>query len=123
MASTLTIVVSTLLFLSLISQGYGQPCYLKDLSVQQSPTGAKINGKPEWVVTVTNKCVCVQANVMLNCKGFQTEEKIDPSILKVSGNECLLNFGNAITNNPVTFKYASNNRFPLNPVSSEIACS
>ncbi|CAL0329689.1 unnamed protein product [Lupinus luteus] len=122
MASTINI-VSSLLFLCLISQGYGLPCTLSDLSIKQSPTGAKIQGKPEWVVTITNKCTCVQVNVLLNCQGFQTVEEIDPSILKVSGKECLVNFGNAISKDPITFKYAWDKSFPLNPISSEIACS
>ncbi|KAE9601148.1 hypothetical protein Lalb_Chr13g0294711 [Lupinus albus] len=78
---------------------------------------------PEWVVTITNKCNCVQVNVKLNCQGFQTVEKIEPfTILPISGNECLVNFGNPLYKDPVTFKYAWTTSFPLNPVSSEIAC-
>ncbi|CAL0329692.1 unnamed protein product [Lupinus luteus] len=121
MASTINI-VSTLLFLCFTSQGYGLLCSINDISVKQSQSGAKNFGKPEWVVSITNKCDCVQVNVRLNCQGFQTVEKVDPSILKVLGNECLLNFGNAISKDPITFKYAWDNSFPLNPVSSELDC-
>ncbi|KAE9601146.1 hypothetical protein Lal_00023941 [Lupinus albus] len=122
MASTINI-VSTLLFLCFISQGYGLLCSFNDISIKQSQTGAKIKGKPEWFVSITNKCDCVQVNVKLNCQGFQTVQKIDPSILMVLGNdECLLNFGNALYNDPITFKYAWDKPFPLNPVSSELDC-
>ncbi|KAK7247044.1 hypothetical protein RIF29_41920 [Crotalaria pallida] len=121
--TTIIKILSILLFLGLISQGYGQPCSLSDLSVDQSKTGAQVEGKPEWIVTITNKCVCSQNNAKLNCKGFQTIEPIDPSILRVSGNVCLVDNGNAIYRDSISFKYAWDNSFPLNPFSSEIACS
>ncbi|KAK7247013.1 hypothetical protein RIF29_41889 [Crotalaria pallida] len=108
----------------LVNYGYGQECTLKDLSVKVAKSGAQIKGKPEWVVTITNNCVCVQSNVKVNCRGFQTEEPIDPLILIDSGDdECIVNYGNAIYEYPITFKYAWDNSFPFNPVSSEIACS
>ncbi|KAJ1407308.1 hypothetical protein SESBI_24411 [Sesbania bispinosa] len=122
MANSTSKILSIAFFLVLISQGYSQ-CSLKDLSIQQYKTGATVQQKTEWGVTITNNCPCVQKNVQLNCGGFQTMEHIDPSILSVSGNVCLVNDGQPIYGNPVTFKYAWDESFPLNPISSEIACS
>ncbi|OIV89587.1 hypothetical protein TanjilG_18169 [Lupinus angustifolius] len=116
-------ILTILLFLCLISQGYGF-CSIKDLTVDVAKSGAEIKGKPEWVVTITNKCACVQKDVKLNCKGFNTVEQIDPSILSVSDNVCLVvNNGNPIYRDPITFKYAWDTQFPLNPIESQIACS
>ncbi|XP_061372992.1 uncharacterized protein LOC133315398 [Gastrolobium bilobum] len=122
MADSTIKILSIILFLVLISQGNSK-CYLSDLSIRQSQTGAKLKGKPEWGVTITNNCPCVQKNVMLNCRGFQTIEHINPSVLSVSGNVCLVNGGNSIYRDAITFKYAWDQSFPLNPISSEIACS
>ncbi|KAI4297071.1 hypothetical protein L6164_036979 [Bauhinia variegata] len=115
-------VLSTVLILGLITRGNGQ-CVLSDLKVSQSQTGASVEGKPEWSVVITNSCSCVQKDVKLNCQGFQTKENVDPSILSVSGDTCLVNNGNPIYNTPINFKYAWDNSFPLNPISSTIACS
>lgn len=102
--------------------GYSQ-CLLSDISVSQIQTGIKVQGKLEWSVTITNKCPCVQKNVILNCKGFQSVESIKPSLLKVLHNICLVNSGQAIYGIPIKFRYASDQPFPLNPISSEISCS
>jgi len=102
--------------------GYSQ-CSLKDLTVNQFPTRNKVQGKQEWSVTINNKCPCVQKNVILNCKGFQSVESIKPSLLKVLHNICLVNSGQAIYGIPIKFRYASDQPFPLNPISSEISCS
>ncbi|XP_027341582.1 uncharacterized protein LOC113854646 [Abrus precatorius] len=122
MAESSTKILGVVLFLVLVSKGYGQ-CSLSDLSVKQSQTGVKVQQKEEWSVTITNNCACVQKNVLLNCYGFQSAESIDPSVLRVSGSNCLLNNGQPIYKDAVSFKYASDQQFPLNPVSSEIACS
>ncbi|KAK7318984.1 hypothetical protein RJT34_03693 [Clitoria ternatea] len=115
-------VLCAVIFLVLISHGYSQ-CSLKDLSVTQQKTAVKVKGKPEWNVTITNNCPCVQTNVKLNCVGFQTVEPIDVTIFSVSGDSCLVNAGQPIYRDPITFKYAWDNSFPLNPNSSVIACS
>ncbi|XP_057450752.1 uncharacterized protein LOC130742666 [Lotus japonicus] len=116
-------VLGIVFFLVLISQGYGQYCSLKDLSLSQSKTGAKVQGKPEYSVSITNKCACVQSDVKLNCRGFKTVEKIDPSLLQVLGDECLVNYGNSIYRDAVNFTYAWDRPFPLFPISSQISCS
>ncbi|KAG4931376.1 hypothetical protein AAZX31_17G204500 [Glycine max] len=115
-------ILSIVLFLGFVSQGYSQ-CFLSDLSVSQIQTGVKMQGKPEWNVTITNNCSCVQKNVILSCNGFQSVEQIDPSLLKISPNGCLVNDGQPIYTDAIKFKYVWNQSFPLNPISSEIACS
>ncbi|TKY59944.1 TAPETUM DETERMINANT 1 [Spatholobus suberectus] len=102
--------------------GYSQ-CSLRDLSISQFRTGVRVQGKPEWSVTIANKCPCVQKNVILNCKGFQSVEHINPSLLRVSHNVCLVNGGQSIYGNVVKFTYVWDQAFPLNPISSEISCS
>ncbi|WVZ16435.1 hypothetical protein V8G54_009607 [Vigna mungo] len=114
------ILIATIL-LALVSQGYSQ-CSLSDIHVDQKGTGRKVNGKPEWTVTITNRCACVQTNVQLNCKGFQTVEAVDPQFLKVSGDVCLVNSGKPLFNGAIVFGYASDTQFPLNPISSNINC-
>ncbi|KAK7318985.1 hypothetical protein RJT34_03694 [Clitoria ternatea] len=111
------------IFLVLISQGYSQ-CSLKDLSVTQQRTGAKVEGKPEFSVTITNKCACVQTNVKLTCHDFKTVEAIDSSkFLAISEDSCLVNGGQPIYRDPISFKYAWDQPYQLNPISSQIACS
>jgi len=98
-------------------------CSLKDLSITQKQTGVKVQGKPEWTVKITNNCACVQLNVILNCRGFRSVEKIDPSLLRISSNGCLVNNGQSIYRDDFQFNYASDKQFPFIPVSSQIACS
>ena len=49
--------------------GKAQQCKLSDISVSQQKTGASVQNKPEWSVTIENKCVCVQSNLKLKCDG------------------------------------------------------
>ncbi|KAK7318989.1 hypothetical protein RJT34_03698 [Clitoria ternatea] len=121
MAYSASKILSTILFLVFVSQGYSQ-CSLKDISVSQQQTGAKVQGKPEWAVTITNKCSCVQTSLVLNCDGFKTSEPVDRSILSLMGPYCIVKAGDSITKDPITFKYAWDVSFPFNPVSSRIHC-
>ncbi|KAE9590114.1 hypothetical protein Lal_00033748 [Lupinus albus] len=115
--------ISILLFLCFIFQGYGQRCSFKDISITQSETGVKIMGKTEWIVYIYNKCNCNQVNVKVDCKGFLTSEDIDPKLLNVLGDECLLNFGRPIFKNTLSFKYAWDKPFPFKPISSSVHCT
>ncbi|TKY45425.1 hypothetical protein E2542_SST30612 [Spatholobus suberectus] len=81
MADSTIKILSVVLFFVLISQGYSQ-CSLSDLSISQFQSGVRVQGKPEWSVTITNKCPCVQKNVILNCAGFHSVERIDPSLFE-----------------------------------------
>ncbi|KAK7368398.1 hypothetical protein VNO80_10423 [Phaseolus coccineus] len=117
-------ILTIILFFVLVSEGYGK-CLLNDISVTQTRTGVIVKGKPEWSVTVTNKCSCAQTNVILNCSGFQSLESIDPSVLTVSTNTgfCLLTPGQLINKDGiVSFKYTWGNQFSLNPISSQSSC-
>ncbi|RZB52474.1 hypothetical protein D0Y65_048797 [Glycine soja] len=80
-------------------------------------------GNPEWSVTITNKCPCIQKNVILNCTGFQSVERVNPSLLRVSRGGCLINAGQPIYGDAIKFKYAWNQQFPMKPISSDIFCS
>lgn len=99
-------------------------CTLRSLSVSQSMTGVKVQGKPEWSVSITNTCPCAQRMVYLNCTDFQTSEPITPSVLTVSPNGiCILNSGQPIVyNSPFRFKYAWDHSSALIPISSLIDC-
>ncbi|CAJ1939837.1 unnamed protein product [Sphenostylis stenocarpa] len=124
MAASTIKLLTIVLFLALISEGYGK-CLLSDISVSQSRTGVMVEGKPEWSVSITNKCSCAQTNVILNCTGFRSAEKIDHSILIVSllPRFCLVKPGQTINRDEVvSFKYAWDNQFSLNPISSESLC-
>ncbi|KAK7395342.1 hypothetical protein VNO78_15894 [Psophocarpus tetragonolobus] len=115
-------IFSIIIFLVLISKSYSQ-CFVSDIVISQSPTGVKVQGKPEWSVSITNKCHCIQGDVILACKGFQSLEPVNPSILKVSPNGCLLNSGKPIQKNGVNFKYVSDQQYPFKPISSGYLCT
>ncbi|XP_057419116.1 uncharacterized protein LOC130713361 [Lotus japonicus] len=112
-------------FLVLISQGYGY-CTIHSLSVAQTQTGVKVQGKPEWSVSITNNCLCNQSSVLLDCRGFQTVEKLNPYVLYTKDNAtvCLIKYSNPIVYREVfKFTYAWDKAFPLTPVSSKYCLS
>ncbi|KAA0036281.1 protein TAPETUM DETERMINANT 1-like [Cucumis melo var. makuwa] len=115
--------LAALLVLSFISTGNCQ-CVLNNITISQKMTGFQIHGMTEWDVTITNNCICSQSDLKLDCKGFATTLSIDPSILSISDNECLVNNGKPIFNSkPITFKYAQTPKFNFKPISSQISCS
>lgn len=72
-------------------------CSPSDIAVKQKRTGTLVKGKPEIEVTVFNACPCPVGGVKLTCNGFQTAEKIDPTVLVVSaGGQCYLPKGSFI---------------------------
>lgn len=90
----------------------------------QDGTGVQIQGKPEYKVTVTNDCICSQSELELQCTGFQSLEGIDPAVLRIDGDKCLLNNGVPLHGSEsITFKYAWDTKFNLVPLSSQINCS
>ncbi|KAJ0090012.1 hypothetical protein Patl1_12505 [Pistacia atlantica] len=115
--------LSAIIFLSFISRGYCQ-CVVQNVTVNQSQTGSQVQNKPEWKVTISNPCRCTVLDLTLSCTGFQTVEKIDPSVLSKSGDNCLINNGNPIVGlSTFSFNYAWDSSFSLTPVSAQIACS
>lgn len=78
-----------------------------------------VQGKPVWQVSVINNCNCDQSQILLSCKGFQTAEPIDRSVLIIQGDNCLLFNGHALGgHNTDEFAYAWDAPFPFAPISS-----
>ncbi|KAI4351416.1 hypothetical protein L6164_005785 [Bauhinia variegata] len=126
-----TMVIKSLianLFLSLIIiqvSGCCHDCSFSKIIVGTERSGRNVEGIPEWNVSLINNCTCVQSQIKLACKGFQTLEPVDPSILSVEGDNC-----NLINGNPlqpfasVHFSYAWDPPFLLLPIHSVISdCS
>nr|XP_011459157.1 PREDICTED: uncharacterized protein LOC105349890 [Fragaria vesca subsp. vesca] len=112
-------------FFSLIVGGHCLDyCSVNNMSIEQPQTGKSVQNKPEWNVKITNGCSCTLLNVKLSCNGFRTVQDIDPSILSVSGGECLVKNGQPVyANADFSFTYAWDTQFPFNPISYQIACS
>ncbi|KAL0016433.1 hypothetical protein SO802_003502 [Lithocarpus litseifolius] len=104
--ATVTMSFILILFLSLVSKGFCA-CSLDNININTIRSGREIQGKPEWNVTVINNCNCPQKLIKLTCKGFQTLENVDPSILSKVGDKCLLIGGNQLGGSAsVKFSYA-----------------
>ncbi|GMI89281.1 hypothetical protein like AT4G32090 [Hibiscus trionum] len=112
-------VIAAILTLCLVSQGFC--CSLEDIVIGTVRTGAEIQGKPEWKVTVTNNCKCAQHELRVTCQGFQTAETVDPSVFEQQGDKCLVNQGNALNGfASVSFSYAWDPPFIMFPSSSVV---
>ena len=97
-------------------------CESNDVKINEAPTGKTVGGKPEWKVTLSTDCFCVQTNVKLSCAGFQTVENLDPSIVTKDGDTCnLINPVNS--DQPTVFTYAWDTSFGFKLISSGVACS
>ncbi|XP_073132206.1 uncharacterized protein At1g05835-like [Henckelia pumila] len=100
-------------------------CETSDLLINQTATGALVKGKSQWNVTVTNECPCTQLHVTLMCKGFDTVEPLNTSVIAKSGDLCLL----INDEQPIypfatlSFTYAWDDQFAFKPNSSNVACS
>ncbi|XP_071721875.1 protein TAPETUM DETERMINANT 1-like [Rutidosis leptorrhynchoides] len=98
-------------------------CTLNDFTIGTVRTDTLIGGKSEWKVTVINTCHCGVQQIYLNCKGFQTVEKIDPNIFSVHGDRCLLIGGKLLpSKGSVNFAYAWDPPFLLSPAATTSAC-
>ncbi|XP_014512919.1 uncharacterized protein LOC106771452 [Vigna radiata var. radiata] len=96
-------------------------CSLNNINIGTARSGRVIGGQPEWNVTVINNCSCQQSQIKLSCKGFQSSESIDPSILSKEGDNCILISGNPMKGfDTVNFSYAWDPPFFLFPSSSVI---
>ncbi|KAG4982914.1 hypothetical protein AAZX31_10G108200 [Glycine max] len=116
---------TSILFLTLVIKGSCDDCSLNNINIGTSRTGREIQGQPEWNVTVINNCNCEQSQIKLSCKGFQSAESVDPSILSMEGDSCLLINGNPMKgSDTVNFSYAWDPPFLLLPTSSVLGpCS
>ncbi|XP_057422067.1 uncharacterized protein LOC130715927 [Lotus japonicus] len=122
MADSTIKILSIVFFLFLmIYEGYGT-CSLDDLAIKQYSAERSIHGKPIWMVSITNKCSCPFYRVHLTCHGFQTALAMDPSVLRVLGDVCILNGDNPIYRHILYFEYAWDQPFPFTPASVFYKC-
>ncbi|KAJ0090009.1 hypothetical protein Patl1_12506 [Pistacia atlantica] len=122
MATILNFLVA-ILFLSFISRGYCQ-CSASDISVTEFRTGFTVQNKLQWRVIIQNPCRCDVWNLTMNCAGFQSAQKIDPSVLSKSGDYCLINGGKPIfASSSFSFNYAWDTTITWDAVSLNVACS
>jgi len=103
--------------------GYAYRCDVSHIKVKTVRTGITVEGQPQYQVIVTNECPCAQSSVYLRCLGFSTVQPINPGVLKVKGDSCLINNGRPIVKGkPVSFKYSFLQPTDLIPQRSKISC-
>lgn len=96
-------------------------CSVRDIVVGTIRSGREIDGVPEWNVVVNNHCNCTQSHIKFACIGFQTKEPVDPAILFVRYNTCLLIRGSPLAPfGTVKFSYAWDPPFLLRPSSTVV---
>ncbi|XP_074579016.1 TPD1 protein homolog 1-like [Curcuma longa] len=98
-----------LLLLCSVDEGQGgAPCSSADISIRQSRTGGVVEGKPEYEVSVSNGCRCLQSKVVLRCYGLSSVEPVNRRAIRpVDEERCIVGDGRAISRGtPVRFKYA-----------------
>ncbi|XP_038711875.1 uncharacterized protein At1g05835-like [Tripterygium wilfordii] len=97
-------------------------CKPGQFTIAQAKTGGYVSGKPEYSVTISNKCPCTQLDLTLSCHGFQSAKLV--SELTKTGSTCLVNNGQPIyPQSTFTFTYSWDAAFPFKPLSSAVACS
>ncbi|KAK7364870.1 hypothetical protein VNO80_13614 [Phaseolus coccineus] len=122
MAATFKYLIS-ILFLSFVMKGSSY-CNLNNINIGTTRSGRIIAGKPEWNVVVTNNCNCSQSQIKLACEGFKTTESVNPALLSIQGNSCLLINGNPLIGfQSISFSYAWDPPFLLMPLTSHTTCS
>ncbi|KAJ0988791.1 hypothetical protein J5N97_007147 [Dioscorea zingiberensis] len=124
MAAALKFILSAINLFLFISNGAGLACHLSDIIIQQAKSGRIVEGKPEYLVTVSNKCECPQSKVVLQCYGLSSVEPVNPQAIRAVDDEsCMVAGGRPIARgSPVKFKYAwlTPQDFPV--VSSHVNC-
>ncbi|CAO2821606.1 unnamed protein product [Amaranthus hypochondriacus] len=127
MATLVKIFCSLFIFIGLAHCGTtNDACVEPDLQIEELETGSEVGGKPQYYFNAKNTCdkTCNFTNVILGCPGFQTTEPVDPSILKIDGDNCVLNNGGPIVGGgQVEFKYAWDKIYGFQLKSANIACS
>ncbi|KAL2907081.1 Protein TAPETUM DETERMINANT 1 [Bienertia sinuspersici] len=122
-ASSIKILSAILCFFLVFQHGSSYKCGVSNIKVTTKRTGTTIEGQPQYSVTVTNNCPCAQSRVYLRCIGFSTVQPINPTVLKVKGDSCLLNNGRPISKGrSISFKYSFLQPTDLVPQRSEISC-
>ncbi|XP_040250846.1 uncharacterized protein [Aegilops tauschii subsp. strangulata] len=129
MEAKLVLILAACILLSFISnKGHAQPCAPSDLLVNHTTMPGKVGGRPHYLVTVENRCVCTQLGVKLACAGLNSTVSVDPAGVVVptgdDGALCTLNGGQPMhANETVLFVYASSMEISFRPVSSFLDCS
>lgn len=97
---------------------------MRDIEVVTKKTGRTFEERPEYEVTVKNRCACAQRGVKIRCVGFTSYKPVDGRVMKQLGNgQCLVNGGRAISPaNPVKFTFAFLTPFDLIPFDSRALC-
>ncbi|WOL11446.1 hypothetical protein Cni_G20208 [Canna indica] len=107
-----------------VNAGLGAACSASDITIRQRKTGAVVEGKPEYEVSVSNGCRCVQSQVVLRCYGLSSVEAVDRRAIRpVDDERCVVAEGRPLSRRtPVKFKYAwmTPQDFPV--ISSQITC-
>ncbi|CAL9092389.1 unnamed protein product, partial [Musa acuminata var. zebrina] len=50
--------------------------------VSQSSMGKTVNGKPEFEVVISDRCICSRSSLKLSCPGFNTVEAVDSQLFR-----------------------------------------
>ncbi|XP_056691374.1 TPD1 protein homolog 1A-like [Spinacia oleracea] len=123
MASSLKIFSAVLFLFIICQQGKSYKCGVSDIKVTTERTRNIVEGQPEYAVTISNNCSCAQSGVYLRCLGFSTVLPVNPKVMKVKGDSCLINNGRPIVKGkPVSFKYSFLTPTDLAPQRSQISC-
>ncbi|XP_050212023.1 uncharacterized protein LOC126662172 [Mercurialis annua] len=115
--------ICALLLLSLVTQGNCICSTVSDFLFSQTTTGKKIGNNVQYKMIIKNDCSCARSDIKLDCHGFSSIEKIDPAILKINGDECLLiNGGILHAFESVSFTYTSDKLLQTRAIESTLAC-
>ncbi|KAF6985259.1 hypothetical protein CFC21_003149 [Triticum aestivum] len=128
MEAKLVVILAACILLSFSNKGDAQPCTPSDLLVNQTTMPGEVGGRPHYLVTVENRCVCTQLGVKLACAGLNSTVTVDPAgVVAPAGDDgalCTLNGGQPMhANETVLFAYASSAKISFRPVSSYVDCS
>ncbi|KAL6653910.1 hypothetical protein ACP70R_002707 [Stipagrostis hirtigluma subsp. patula] len=89
------------------AQGSGV-CQPSDIDISLRTTGKVVEGQPEYLVTIANRCRCPQLDVRVRCLRLPSVEKVDESKIRAVDDElCLVAGGGPVVRgSPVEFTYA-----------------
>ncbi|CAO2148955.1 unnamed protein product [Urochloa humidicola] len=123
MATSLKLLIVTLLFSVSLGGTSGARCGTSSIQVQTINTGATVaGGDMVFEVEVKNLCPCSVRNVRLDGGGFATTVEVDPAVFRADdGGVYLVNGGEPIPSmGAVSFRYAWDHFFQMPPRSLEV---
>ncbi|VVB11946.1 unnamed protein product [Arabis nemorensis] len=95
MAATTCKLVCLLLIFVFVPQGNGE-CNAKNVTIVQYFIYNMIKYVPGIQARVTNTCPCEVSDIKFSCGGFKSSTTLDSSMIKQTGDVCLINNGNAL---------------------------